>query len=146
MVGGDDGNAMSQRRPNSNYDGRQWAVRWQRNGDDSDGAQRQQWRRPNERWAATTATLRQDGNATATVMGDNGQGNGYTIAMTAMERVGDGDGAPTSNGHYRGMFARYGRTSVHLELSSFRYKYGTPLPPLTGRLHLRPPRPASGRS
>jgi hypothetical protein len=62
----------------------------------------------------------------ATVMDDNGHYNGYTTAMTAMERGGNGDGAQTSNGFHRGMLARYGRASMHLELSSFGYKYGTP--------------------
>ena len=43
-----------------------------------------------------------------------------------MERGGNGNGAPTTNGRHRGMLARYGRTSVHLKLSSFGYKYGAP--------------------
>jgi hypothetical protein len=41
-----------------------------------------------------------------------------------MERGGDGRGALTSNGRYRGMLAHYGRASVHLKLSSFGYKFG----------------------
>ena len=41
-----------------------------------------------------------------------------------MERGGNSGGAPMSNGHHRGMLAHYGRASVHLELSSFEYKYG----------------------
>ena len=98
----------------------------QHHGNNSNEARRQQWRRPNERWAATTATLRRDGNATATVMDDNGQCNDYMTAMTAMERGGNSDGTQTSNGRYRGMLARYGRASMHLELSLFGYKYGAP--------------------
>jgi hypothetical protein len=77
-------------------------VQRQHDGDNSDGARRRQWRRPNERWAATTATLWRDGDATATVMDDDGWYNGYTTAMMAMERGGDGDGAQTSNGRHRG--------------------------------------------
>ena len=126
MVGGDDGDATAQRRCNSNYDGRRWMVQRQHDGDNSDGARRRQWRRPNERWAATTATLWRDGDATATVMDDDGWYNGYTTAMMAMERGGNGNGAQTSNGRHRGMLARYGRASMHLELSSFGYKYGIP--------------------
>ena len=45
-----------------------------------------------------TATLWRDSDATATEMDDNGQCNGYTTAMTAMERGGNGNGAETSNG------------------------------------------------
>ena len=59
-------------------------------------------------------------------MDDNGQCNGYTTAMTAMERGGNSNGAQTSNGRHRGMLARYGRASMHLELSSFGYKYAPP--------------------
>ena len=95
---------------------------------------------------ATATTPWRDSNAMATVIDDNGRCNGYTTAMTAMERGGNGNGAPTSNGRHRGMLTRYGRTSVHLELSSFGYKYGAsphcsrdgftyacPLPPLDVR-------------
>ena len=126
VVDGNDGNATAQRQCNSNYDGRQWTVRQQCDGNDSDGAQRRRWRRPNERWAATTATLRHDSDATATVTDDNGQCNGYTSAMTAMEHGGNGNGAQTSNGRHHGMLAHYGQASMHLELSSFGYKYGAP--------------------
>ena len=59
-------------------------------------------------------------------MNDDGRCNGYTTAMTAMERGGDSNDTHTSNGRHRGMLARYGRASVHLELSSFGYKYGAP--------------------
>jgi hypothetical protein len=47
-------------------------VQRQHHGNNSNEARRQQWRRPNERWAATTVTLRRDGNATVTVMDGNG--------------------------------------------------------------------------
>ena len=67
-----------------------------------------------------------DGDATATVMDGDGRCDGNATAMTVMERGGDGGGAPTSNGRHRGMLAHYVRESVHLELSSFGYKYGAP--------------------
>ena len=79
-------------------------------------------------------------------MNDDGRCNGYTTAMTAMERGGDSNDTHTSNGRHRGMLARYGRASVHLELSSFGYKYGAPPPPLAGRLYLRLPPPVPGRT
>jgi hypothetical protein len=44
----------------------------------------------------------------------------------AMERGGNGGGAPTSDGRHCGMLAHYVRESVHLELLSFGYKYGAP--------------------
>ena len=75
-------------------------------------------------WAAMTATIRCNGDATATMMDGNGRCNGN--AMMAMEPGGNGGGAPTSDGRHRGMFVHYGRASVHLELSSFGYKYGAP--------------------
>jgi hypothetical protein len=146
VVDGNDGNATAQRQRNSNYDGRLWTVQRQRDGDDSNEALRRQWRCPNDRWAATMATLWRDGDATATVMDDNGQCNGYTTVMTVMERGGNGDGAQTSNGRHRGMLARYGRASMHLELSSFGVQVRHPPPPLVGRLHLRPPPLAPGRA
>ena len=84
-------------------------------------------RRPDEQWVVTMAMLRRNGNAMATVMDGDGRCKGYAMAMTAMECGGNGGGAPTSNGCHRGMLTHYGRASVHLELSSFGYKYGTPL-------------------
>ena len=69
-------------------------------------------------------TLRRDSNAAATVMDGHGRCDGYVTATTAMKHSGDSGGAPTSNGHHRGMLAHYGQTSVHLKLLSFGYKYG----------------------
>ena len=92
------------------------------------------------------AMLRCNGDASATVMDDDGRCNGYRTAMTAMERGGNSNGAPTSNGRHHGMLARYGRASVHLELSSFGYKYGAHPPPFVGRLHLHSPPPTPGRA
>ena len=51
--------------------------------------------------------LWRDGDAMATVLDGDGRCNGYTTVTTAMERGGDGGGAPTSNGHHRGMLANY---------------------------------------
>ena len=42
-----------------------------------------------------------------------------------MERGGDGGGALTSDVRHRGMLVHYSWASVHLQLSSFGYKYGT---------------------
>jgi len=67
-----------------------------------------------------------DGDAPATVMDGDGRSDGNATATTAMERRGDGGGAPTSDGRHRSMLAHYVRESVHLELSSFGYKYGAP--------------------
>ena len=75
----------------------------------------------------TTATLQCNSNATAMVMDGNGRCNGYAMATIAMERGSNGGGTPTSNSCHRRMLTRYGRASVHLELSSFGYKYGAPL-------------------
>ena len=69
-------------------------------------------------------TLRRDSNAAATVMDGHGRCDGYVTATTAMKHSGDSGGAPTSNGHHRGMLAHYSQTSVHLKLLSFGYKYG----------------------
>ena len=79
-------------------------------------------------------------------MDNDGRCNGYAAVTKAMERSGNSNGAPTSNGRHRDMLARYGWASVHLKLSSFGYKYGAlphrswdrfthacPLPPLDVR-------------
>jgi len=80
-----------------------------------------------------------DGDTTATVMDGNGWCDGNAMAMTAMQRGGDGGRAPTSDGRHRGK-------SVHLELlSSLGTSMVTP-PPLMGGLHQRPPPPAPGRA
>ena len=44
----------------------------------------------------------------------------------ALMTVADGGGTLTSDGRHRGMLAHYVRESVHLELSSFGYKYRAP--------------------
>ncbi len=44
-------------------------------------------------WVVTTATLRRDSNATATMMDGDGRCNGNAMAMTGMERGGN----PRSN-------------------------------------------------
>ena len=67
-----------------------------------------------------------NGDATATVMDSDGRCNGNATAMMVMEPGGDGGGTPTSDGRHRGMLAHYVRESVHLELSSFGYKYCAP--------------------
>ena len=67
-----------------------------------------------------------DGDTTVTVMDGIGRCNGNATAMTVTERGGNGGGAPMSDGHHRGMLAHYNWESVHLELSSFGYKYGAP--------------------
>ncbi len=76
-------------------------------------------------------------------MDGDGWCDGNVTTTTGMEHGGNDGGAPTSNGHHRSMITHYGQGSVHLELSSFRYKYGAlphrsrdgftytrPLPPL----------------
>ena len=67
-----------------------------------------------------------DGDAPATVMDGDGRSDGNATATTALERRGDGGGAPTSDGRHCSMLAHYVRESVHLELSSFGYKYRAP--------------------
>ena len=67
-----------------------------------------------------------NGNTTATVMDGNGWCDINAKATMAMERGGDDGGTPTSSGRHRGMPAHYIRESVHLELSSFGYKYRAP--------------------
>ena len=74
----------------------------------------------------TAATLRHNGNATATAIDGDGRCNGNAMATTAMERSSDGGGVLTSDGRHLGMLLHYGRASVHLELSSFGYKYSAP--------------------
>ncbi len=49
-------------------------------------------------WAATTATLRRNGDATAIMMDGDGRCDGNVTAATAMELVGNNDSAPTSGG------------------------------------------------
>ena len=77
-------------------------------------------------WEAMTVTLRRDSNASATVMDGDRQCNDYMMATMGMERGGNGDVAPTSNGHHRGMLACYSWASMHFKLSSFWYKYAPP--------------------
>jgi hypothetical protein len=64
-------------------------------------------------WAATTATLQLNGNATATMMGGDGRCDGNATATTAIERTGNDGSAPTSGGRQQrqsyGMSAMQGR-------------------------------------
>ncbi len=80
-------------------------------------------RRDQQKWAVVGGD---NGNATATVMDGDGWCDINATVMMAMERGGDGGGTPTSNGRHHGMLAHYVRESVHLELSSFGYKYRAP--------------------
>ncbi len=59
-------------------------------------------------WTAMMATLRRNGNATATMMDGDGQCAGNATATTAMERGGNDGGAPTSDGWQQRQ--RYGVT------------------------------------
>ncbi len=60
------------------------------------------------------ATLRRNGNATATMMDGNGRCDSNATATTAMERSGDDGGAPTSGGRQRRQ--RYGTTATQRRL------------------------------
>jgi len=76
-------------------------------------------------------------DATATVKDGDERCDGNLAATTATERGGNGGGAPASDGRHRGMLAQYVRESVHLEMSSFGYKYGAP-PTAHGRASSTP--------
>ena len=65
-------------------------------------------RRDQQKWAVVGGD---DGDTTASVMDSNGRCDGNAMAMTAMQRGGDGGSTPTSDGRHRG-------ESVHLELLS----------------------------
>ena len=58
----------------------------------------------------TTGTLRRDGDATVTVMDNDGRCDGYATAMTVMERGGNGGGDATARRQ------RYGATAMQRQL------------------------------
>ena len=65
-------------------------------------------------------------DATATVKDGDERCDDNVAAMTTTERGGNGGGAPASDGRHRGMLTHYVRESMHIEMSSFGYKYGAP--------------------
>ncbi len=65
-------------------------------------------------WTAMMATLRRNGDATATMMDSDGRCNGNALVTTAMERGGDNGGAPMSGGWQQRQ--RYGATATQWRL------------------------------